>query len=135
MGVWGDKIFDGDSACDFLGAVVKRLAEVIDEGLRLAGTGRNMPAFRTALLAKGTVLTLHDPIVPALALLHAIVSKVPSARFCLEKRRVREWRDAYFAWYEKDYVPVNGPDKSYRKNVRKEFAGLLRKLEVEVLDI
>ena len=111
-----------------------RLADVIDEGLRLAKSKRNTPSFRSAILAKGSVLTLHDPVVPAVALLHTIVSKIPGARFCLEKRRVREWKRAYFAWYEKEYVPVNGPDEPYRRNVQKEFDGLLRKLKVEDLE-
>lgn len=127
MGVWGDGVFDGDGACDFLGNVMRHLANVIDEGLRLTQS-RGKPLFRSAMLAKGSVLTLHDPVVPALAILHAIVCKVLRAQFCLEKRRVSEWKRAYFAWYERDYVPANGPDESYRMNVQKVFDGLLRKL-------
>ncbi len=134
MGVWGSGVFDGDGASDFLGNVVGNLAKVIDEGLRLAKSKRNMPVFRSALLAKKSVLTLHGPVVPAVALLHAIASKVPKVQFCLEKSRVRKWRRAYFAWYEKEYVPTNGPDEPYRKNVQKEFDGLLRKLSIEEFD-
>jgi hypothetical protein len=134
MGVWGEGVFDGDGALDFLGDVMRRLAAVVDEGLRLRKSKRDAPAFRSAVLARGFVLSLHDPVVPAVAILHAIVSKVPGAQFCLEKRRVREWKRAYFAWYDKEYISVNGPDKPYRTNARKEFDGLLRKLMVEVLD-
>lgn len=133
MGVWGDGVFDGDGACDFLGNVTQRLADVIDEGLKLANSKRNMPAFRSAILARRSVFTLHDPVAPAVALLHAIVSKIPRAQLCLEKRRVQEWKRAYFSWYEKEYVPINGPDNAYRKNVLKEFDGLLRKLKVKDL--
>jgi hypothetical protein len=134
MGVWGDGVFDGDGALDFVGHVIKRLADVVDEGLRLTKSKRDTPPFRSALLAKGFVLTLHDPVVPAVALLHAIVSKIPGAEVCLEKRRVREWKRSYFAWYEKEFVAVCGPEQKYRRNVQKEFDGLLRKLKVEVLD-
>ena len=34
---------------------------------------------------------------------------------------VRRWRQAYFEWYEREYVPVNGPNKRYRNHIQKEF--------------
>ncbi len=134
MGVWGDGVFNGDGACDFLGIAIHRLADVIDEGLGLSKSKQRTRTFRSAVLAKGLVLTLHDPVLPAVAILHAIVSKIPEAQFCIDRRRVRGWMSAYFAWYEDQYVATNGPHKSYRKNAQREFDGLLRKLTIDAFE-
>ena len=133
MGVWGDGIFDGDGACDFLGTVVNRLVDVVEEGLKLGKSNRSTPCFRSQL-AKGDVFTLHSPVAPAIAMLNVIVARIPSARFCLEKQRVREWRRQFFDWYEEEFVPMNGPAEEYRENIEKQFRGLLRNLEVEDLE-
>jgi hypothetical protein len=114
--------------------VVSRLCEVIDEGLRLAKSGQKMPTFDSATLARGMVLAFHDPIIPAVAVLHAIIANVRSAQFSVARGQVRRWMDEYFAWYDKEYVPVNGPDESYRNNVVKEFDDLLKNLHAEDSD-
>jgi len=112
MGVWGDGIFEGDSACDFLGDTISRLADVVDEGLKLATSKRSAPSFKRAELAKGHIFAVHSPVAPTLAILNVIVARIPPARFCLEKRRVREWKRAFFKWYEEEFIPMNGPAES-----------------------
>ncbi|HJZ56175.1 MAG TPA: hypothetical protein VKE74_14510 [Gemmataceae bacterium] len=125
MGVWGDGVFDGDGQCDFLGDVIDRLQEVVEEGLEL-GRSKRRTRYRRANLVKGTSIGLHEPVVPAVAVLHAIFAEIPAARVCLSKKRVRRWKRAYFEWYERVYVPVNGPCTRYRKNIEKEFDGVAR---------
>jgi hypothetical protein len=125
MGVWGDGVFDGDGAREFLGDVIRRLQEVIEEGLELSRSKRRT-RYRRAKLVSGTSISLHDPLVPAVAVLHAILAKIPHPRIHLSKERVRGWKRAYFEWYERVYVPVNGPCVRYRKNIEKEFDGLTR---------
>lgn len=134
MGVWGDGIFDGDGACDFLGHVIEQLADVIDEGLELSNSGRECPPLQTAKLGKGQLVTLHEPVVPALAILSAIVSKIPSARSCLEKRRVRAWQQQYFQWFENEYVLANGTCDDYQNSIKREFRSLMKNLHVEDLE-
>ena len=87
--------------------------------------------YRGGGLAKGWYLSLHDPLVPAVALLHTILADNTHARVCLSKGRVRRWKQAYFEWYERVYVPVNGPCTRYRKNIEKEFDGLIRLAHVD----
>jgi hypothetical protein len=79
--------------------------------------------------ADGWSLGLHDPVVPAVAVLHTIFAEVRAARVCLTKNRVRGWKRTHFAWYERVYVPVNGPCTCYRKNTEREFDGLARLAE------
>src|SRR5262249_39478442 len=76
MGVWGDGVFDGDGQCDFLGDVIDRLQEVVEEGLEL-GRSKRRTRYRRANLVKGTSIGLHEPVVPAVAVLHAIFAEIP----------------------------------------------------------
>jgi len=117
VGSWGSGIFDSDQACDFLGNLVHELADKIDEDLKSAQKPRDY--------------YLHRDAAPAIAILNALVSKIPSARFCLDKKRVRQWRKDYFAWYDEKYVPANGPDEEYRGNIERQLRNLLRNLEIE----
>ena len=124
MGIWGYKVFDSDNACDFLGGVIRRLEEVIEDGLEL-GRSKRRTRFRAALI-KGDHLSLDGPVVPAVATLRAVLADIDAARVCVSKAEVRQWMKGYFEWYEREYVPTNGPNKRYRKNVQKEFDALLR---------
>ncbi len=125
MGVWGDGVFDSDDTREFLGEVVRQVEAVIEEGLALGGSRRRGP-FRRAALVRGWGLSLDGPVAPAVATLRSLLSEHPVARLWLPKRRVRRWRRAYFAWFEREFVPANGPSEQYRANVRREFGRLLR---------
>jgi hypothetical protein len=125
VGVWGHKVFDGDGAAEFLGDVIDQLQAVIEEGLEL-GRSRRRTRFRKASLVRGTSPSLHEPVAPAVAALRALVAGTGAGGECVAKAQVRRWRDAYFEWYERVYVPVNGPNARYRKNVEKEFDTLHR---------
>ena len=125
MGVWGYKVFDSDGACDFLGDVIDHFRAVIEEGLEL-GRSKRRTKYRKAKLVRGTSLGLHDPVVPAVAALRAMIEGTDAGGECIAKAQVQRWRDAYFEWYEREYVPVNGPNKRYRNHIQKEFDALLR---------
>ena len=124
MGVWGYKVFDSDNACAFLGDVIEHLEEVIADGLEL-GRSKRRTRFRAALI-KGNHLSLDGPVLPAVATIRAILAGIDAARVCVSKAEVRRWMEAYFEWYEREYVPANGPNKRYRNNVQKEFDALLK---------
>ena len=127
MGVWGYKVFDSDNACGFLGGVIDHLEAVVDEGLEL-GRPTRRKKFRATLVKRHT-LSLDGPVVPAVAVIRAILAGVEAARVSIGKKKVRRWMRAYFEWYEREYVPANGPNTRYRKNVQKEFDALLRLAE------
>jgi hypothetical protein len=69
------------------------------------------------------------------AAIRALLAGIDAARVCVAKEQVRRWREAYFAWYEREYVPVNGPNKRYRNNVQKEFDALLKLAWAEDPDV
>jgi hypothetical protein len=125
VGIWGVKVFDSDNACDFLGNVIDHLVAVIEEGLEL-GRSKRGKKFRAVLVTKGTPLSLDGPVVPAVAALRAILAGIDAPRRWVPKEQVRRWKDAYFEWYEREYVPANGPNKRYRSNVQMEFDELLK---------
>src|SRR5262245_3974047 len=124
MGVWAHGVFDNDEASDFIGTLIHGLEAVVDDGLEL-GASRRRKKFRAALV-KGDVLTLHGPVIPAVAAIRALLAGIDGAGVCVGKEKVRRWRRAYFEWYEREFVPANGPSKVYRKNIEKEFDRLLR---------
>ena len=124
VGIWGYKVFDSDNACAFLGDVIKHLAAVVEDGLEL-GRSKRRRKFRAAL-ARGDTLSLDGPVVPAVAAIRALLAGIDAARVCVAKEQVRRWMEAYFEWYEREYVPINGPNRRYRNNVQKEFDELLR---------
>lgn len=125
MGVWGYKVFDGDGAAEFLGDVIRHLVAVIEEGLEL-GRSKRRTRFRTAALARGTSLSLHEPVAPAVAALRAVIAGTGAGGSSVAKSQVRRWREDYFEWYERVYVPVNGANTRYRKHIEKDFDALLR---------
>jgi hypothetical protein len=132
MGVWAHGVFDNDEACDFIRTVLTELEAVVEDGLRV-GVSKRRKKFR-ARLVKADALTLHGPVIPAVAAIRAILAGVEAARVCVGKEKVERWRQAYFEWDEREFVPANGPSKVYRRNVNKEFDQLLRLAEGDDAD-
>lgn len=125
----GDGVFDSDNTREFLGEVVDQIEAVIDEGLRI-GKSTRRTVFRAAL-HKGGTLSLDSPVAPAVATLRSLLSERPEARLWISKEKVRRWMREYFEWFEREFVPANGPSKRYRGNVQREFNRLLRLVEGE----
>jgi hypothetical protein len=135
MGAWNYGLFDNDGACDFLGNLIDELEEVVEEGLLLTKRqGRKLPVFR-AKLAKGEILNLTHPVMPAVAAISAIASKIPYARICVKRQRVVEWKRKYLAWFDDQLCDFDEYDanelKEYRRNAQKEFNALIRKLDAD----
>ena len=128
MGIWNYGIFENDAACDVLGNLIRELEDVVEEGFRITKVTKGQKRFR-ARLCKDFSNDLECPIIPVVAVLNSIVSKISYARHCLDKERVVKWKHEYLAWFDdKCDVPEA---REYRRNAQREFNSLIRKLNAE----
>jgi hypothetical protein len=119
MGSWGRATFESDTACDFVGHLVRWLQKAIGQDLKAAATDH----------------ILERPVIAAVACLGALVASIEAARHLVSRRQVESWRREYFHWFDQQVDVLGGPDsdcvKESRRNDEREFRKLLRYLPPE----
>jgi Domain of unknown function (DUF4259) len=114
MSAWGSKIFQDDTALDFLGDLSGALEQILHDHL-----GKSK--FRIDR-------EIGPDVVAALACLRALAVGIDSLRCNLSRSEVNLWRVNYLRWYDKHGAKGWVTSKhaaTYRRNVEREFEKLI----------